>query len=157
MFDMFDALREIARVAEWTGLSVGVLLALFALAWFVPQARALALAIACTVLVGCGALIYGNHIGRAEVKADWDAANNAAAKVATAHDEAIGARIKAEYMPQLAALQKQSDQYQAQVTAYERTIIGAKSAAAAGRCQLGSGALRLRQPVRKAWWQHHPA
>jgi len=143
MVSVFDVLRELARLSEWTGLSAGMIAGCAALAWFIPTLRTLAIATAITVAAAYGGTLYGNYVGRADVTREWDKANAAAAAIAKAHDQAIAASIHAQYMPQLAALQKQSDQYQQQVKEYERTILGQKSKAAAS-CLLGASALRLR-------------
>jgi hypothetical protein len=144
MYDFFSAWREVAHVSEITGLSVGVLVALAALAWFVPLARRLAIEIAVVIVIAYVSGISCYHLASSDKQAQWAAADAAAAKIASAHDAAIGAAIEAKYMPQIASLQKQADQYQQQVASYERTIVGQKSAAASGNCVLGAGALRLR-------------
>lgn len=64
-----DVWRQVRFVSEATGLSTGALIGLGALAWFVPQVRALALAGAITVTAGYGGLLYGHHAGRADYKA----------------------------------------------------------------------------------------
>lgn len=142
MFDLTGVLREFTELAAFTGLSAGALAGLVALVWFFPPARTLAIQLAVVVITGYVAGLYWYHAGRADVTAQWDRANAAAAKMAELQDEATSARVKAEFLPQMTALQKQADQYKQQVDKYERTI-GVNSAPAT--CQLGAAALRLRQ------------
>ena len=71
-------------------------------------------------------------------------ANLQAAAETKQHDAAVEAQIEAKYTPVIAAIKKQSNDYQKQVTRYERTILAHKSADAGGRCLLGIHALRLR-------------
>ena len=46
---MSDVLRDIAVIGAWTGLSTGAVIALGALAWFVPVVRTVAIGGAITV------------------------------------------------------------------------------------------------------------
>jgi len=138
MSDLFAAWREIAHISEITGLSVGAIAALIAAAYLDPTIRKFAIRVIILLVIGYVSGIYLYHLGAKDKQAQWDEANAAAEKIAQAHDEALGASIKATYMGQLAALQKQSDENQQQVSEYERTL---KSAAP---CVLGAGALQLR-------------
>lgn len=139
----FQAWREVLHVSEWTGLSVGMLAGLGALAWFVPPARTLAIAAGAAIAIAYGGLVIGNHTGRADVHAEWDAANERAKAAAAVEDADAKAALDAKY------LQTQNDSaayaadLQAQVRDYESKMVGM---AAAGACQLGDPPLRLRQP-----------
>jgi hypothetical protein len=134
----FAAWREIAALAAATGLSAGVIVGLGALAWFVPQLRALAITTAVAVAAGYGGLLYGNHIGGARVQAEWDAANAKAAAEAVTRDNEIAAKLAADNPPPTPAQQQQTDDDEKKALA---AVI-----AAAGDCVLGSDALKLRKP-----------
>lgn len=135
-----QAWREVLHVSEWTGLSVGVLAGLGALAWFFPPARTLAISAGIAVAVGYGGLIWGNHTGRDDVLREWDAANARAAAAAASDDTDAQKALDAKYLPIIAALQKQADDRNAQANVNDGKIVGAM----AGACQLGSAPLRLR-------------
>lgn len=148
---MFDQLREAAsawrellHISEVTGLSVGVIVALVALALYVPTARRLALEAAALVLVGWLTAIYAYRVGRADVEAEWAAARTAAAAAQTARDRNVAAELDAKYQPLIAGLQKRADDNASQVKAYERKIVALMAGRPAGACQLGADALRLR-------------
>jgi hypothetical protein len=138
MSDLFAAWREVAHISEITGLSVGAIAALIAAAYLDPTIRKFAIRVIILLVIGYVSGIYLYHLGAKDKQAQWDEANAAADKKAAAHDAALGASIHATYMAQLAALQKQADENQQQVTEYERTL---KSTPA---CLLGDEPLRLR-------------
>lgn len=141
---VFSAWREVLHVSEWTGLSAGMLLGLGALAWFYPPIRTLAITLAVNVACVYGGLLYGNHVGRADAMAQWDAANARAEKDREARDAKIAAELEAKYGPEMAAMVKKSTDLETLVTSYERQILAQKS----GSCQLGDGAIRLRNGAR---------
>ncbi len=136
---MLEVFHIIAHVAAWTGLSAGMLVALIALAWFVPLARSLAITCAITVAAGYGGLIYGYHTGRADVTKEWDAANARAVAEAVAREAAASAALDAKYQPVIAALQRDASDDKRRITEYEKTL---KSSA---RCRLGGAATLLRR------------
>lgn len=143
----FQAWREVLHVSEWTGLSVGVLAGLGALAWFVPPARTLAIGAGVAVALGYGGLMYGNHTGRADVQLEWDAANARAKAAAATEDADAQKTLDAKYQPIIAALQKQADDLKRRADRNgndDSKVVGAM----AGACQLGSAPLRLRKPAR---------
>ena len=139
MFD-FTALRDIEHITEWTGLSAGALCGCAAIAyfgWSIPAARRLAIAGA--LAVGClyGGELHGNTAGRADVMAEWNAAKAKAAAEAKARDDRVATDLEAKYAPLIAAnavADKSGDKNATQAVA----------SIAAGSCQLGAGALRLR-------------
>jgi hypothetical protein len=135
----FQAWREVLHVSEWTGLSVGALAGLAAIAWFFPPARTLAIGAGIAVAVAYGALLYGNHTGRDDVLAEWTAANAKAAADAKARDDAAAAAAEQKYAPIIADLQAQADARDQQVSDYESKIVGLS-----GACPLGEPPLRLR-------------
>jgi hypothetical protein len=71
---MYEILHEIAVFASATGLSIGMLIGCAAV-WYFLGARPLAIAGAVTAAVGFGAFLYGEHDGRADITAQWNAAN----------------------------------------------------------------------------------
>lgn len=141
MLEIFAAWREAVHVSEWTGLSVGALGALGAAAWFLPPLRSLAIKAAIGIGIGYGALIYGNHTGRADVLAQWDAAKIKAAAESKTADAGAQKALDAQYQPIIDALQKQADDLRAQGNGDDSKIVGAM----AGACQLGAAPLRLRK------------
>lgn len=134
MFEALSAWREVVHLSEWTGLSVGALAGLGALAWLFPPARALAIVAGVAVATGYGGVITGNHTGRADVQAQWDVAKAAAAAASKAEDADAQKALDAKY------LKAQNDDLQQQVRDYESKMVGM----AAGTCVLGSAPLRLR-------------
>jgi hypothetical protein len=144
VFEVFAAYREILHVGEWTGLSVGMLAGLGALAWFFPPARTLAISTGIAVVVGYGCLIYGNHTGRDDVLAEWTAANARAKAATAAADTDAQSALDAKYLPVIAALQKRADDLKSQANGDDSKIVGAM----AGACQLGTAPLRLRKPAK---------
>lgn len=140
MFEIFAAWRELLHVSEWTGLSVGALGLLAAGAYFLPEMRALAIRAAIVTAAAYGGLLYGNHTGRADVKAQWDAATIKAAAAKDAADADAQNALDAKYLPVIAALQKQAADLQRQADGDDSKTVGI----VAGACQLGSAPLRLR-------------
>ena len=131
--------REVLHVSEWTGISVGALVLMAAGAYFLPETRALAIRAAVVILVGYGALLFGNHAGRADVTAQWEAANAKAADAAKERDAAAAAALEQKYAPVIEGLKAQADARDKQVSDYESTIVGL-----AGTCPLGDAPLQLR-------------
>lgn len=143
MFEMLsgfaDIWREILHISEWTGLSAGVIVALAALAYLDPTARSLAIKIAVAVTIAYLSLIYGNHVGRADERAVWVAANAKIAKEAKARDADAAKAAEAKYGPVIAERDRTIINLRLQVQSYARTI--KKSAPS---CPVGAPALRLR-------------
>jgi len=136
MFEAFTIWREILHVSEWTGLSVGTLAGLALLAWYVPGARTLAACAAVAIVCIYGGELHGNAVGRAEVKAEWDAAEAKAEAERKARDAQIAADLEAKYAPQIAA--GKADDAQA--------LSGLIAAIGSGpACPLGPEPLKLRQ------------
>ena len=129
------AWREIAHISEFTGLSGGVLLGLAALFYCDPLARKLAIRTAVAVVAAYFLAIYAYHLGSADKKAQWDAANVAAAAARRDQDAANARKLQIDFPPAPAVDQVDPD---------EAKILADLSAAAVGACQLGSDALRLR-------------
>ena len=143
--DIAAAWRTIAHLSEWTGLSVGALAGLAALAYFVPLARRIAIAAGLSVAIAWAALMHGDAVGRADVQKQWDDAKAAAVKAEAERDAAVERELEQKYQPALADLQKQSDDHKAKADSYESKIAAlAKRAPASGHCLLGAAADRLR-------------
>lgn len=70
-----SAWREIVHVAELTGLSVGAVLGLAALAYFDPAIRKFAIRAAIVLIAGYWAMLYAYHMGSTDKLAEWKAAN----------------------------------------------------------------------------------
>lgn len=93
MFEILDAItqayREVAHLAEWTGLSIGIIVGLGALVYFDPALRKIAIRIAVGVICAYLLTMYAYHIGIADKKAEWDRANaRAAAEIKQRDDNA---------------------------------------------------------------------
>jgi hypothetical protein len=142
------AWRTIVHISEWSGLSIGALAAGAALVYLVPPARKLVIIGAITVLVGWVCLIHGDKVGRADLQKQWDDAKAAAEQAQTERDATIERDLETKYQPQLAELQKQSDERKAKADSYEKKIAllakNPKSTAAPG-CELGAAAVRVRR------------
>lgn len=72
--------EQVLAVVEWSGLSVGALVALGALAWFVAPLRGFAIVGVLIVAAGWFGTLHGDKVGRADVQAQWDSAKAAAAQ-----------------------------------------------------------------------------
>src|SRR5580692_2974977 len=115
--------REILHVSEWTGLSIGMIVAIAALVYLDPRLLRPALIAAGVVAIAYAGVMYGDHVGRADVEAQWADSRAAAAKAAQAHDRLVGVELEQKYSPQLAALTKQARDNKDQADAYERKIM----------------------------------
>ena len=133
----FQAWREIAHIAAFTGLSVGVLVGLGFLAYLDPTLRKAAIRLAILVLLGYVILMYGMHLGSADKQAEWTAANIQAAKDAKARDSDADKAAEHKYGPLIAARDSMIASLKDKVDQYEKGNTGK-------RCPLGSRALFLR-------------
>lgn len=132
--------EELRRFSEWTGISIGILVGLIALVWFYPPARSFAIRVGVFTLVIYFALVTGNHLGRADVTAEWNAAKAAAAAAAKQRDVDAQAALDAKYGPIAAQL----DQASKERDAYEQQLLAAMAKDASGACPLVPAALQLR-------------
>jgi hypothetical protein len=145
----------IIGIAGSVGILGVILLAIFAPPAGAALARATGdilktrLGFAAAIGAGClyGGLVYGDMTGRGEVKADWDAANERATAAKDAADAENQKALDAKYQPIIAALQKQADARKREADGNESKAIG-MAAGAAGACELGAAALRLRKPAK---------
>src|SRR5262245_19829035 len=117
---VLSAWRTILHVSEWTGLSVGALAGLAFLAWPSPAARTFAIRAALVIAAAYGGTTYGNHVGRADVMAQWEAAKAAAEQARKERDAAIAAELEQKYAPVITALQRDSDARQQLVETYAK-------------------------------------
>ena len=143
MFSAFAAWRTLAHLSAWSGLSIGALVGLGLLAWYVAPVRRLAITGALVVVALWIGLLHGDAVGRADLQTQWNAARLAAAAAAAKRDADAQAELDARYQPMIADLQSQADDRKQQVDDYERKML---SMVAAGSCELGVDALRLRRP-----------
>jgi hypothetical protein len=151
--------RGILHVSEWTGLSAGAIAALAALVYLRPALLKPAIVAAAAVALTYGGVLYGHRAGRAEVKAEWDAARAAAGAAATKRDSDIRAELEKAYGPQLEALRRlsaanaeradtaaaEAQGYKTRAEGYEQKLLGhfSKRAPPAGACELGAAAERV--------------
>ena len=98
MFHLVGIWHQVAALSEWTGLSVGLLAGLAFLVWLNPALLRVAIAIAIPIASAYFGLLYGNHTGRvdgrAEIQAKWDAQKTVEAKARAAELERQ--RVEAE-------------------------------------------------------------
>lgn len=155
MFEMLAdaaaAWRTVVHVSEWSGLSIGALVAGAGLVYLLPAARKAAILGAILVVACWICLIHGDRVGRADVEAQWADARKAAIAADKERDAMIGAQLEATYKPKLAELQKQADERKAKADSYERKIVallakGPEKAPAGNACLLGAAANRMRRP-----------
>ena len=147
-----SAWREILHVSEWTGLSLGALLALTALFVYVPGIRSFVIVAAVAVVAAyVGSMLgeaQGLADGRAQVQTRWDAARKKAAGAAVARDGSIEASLEAKYAPEIQRLQGLAERNQERADANEARIRdlqkrGAGRTAPRAACELGAAADRV--------------
>lgn len=140
MFEILAAWRTVLHISEWTGLSIGALAGAVALFIFVPTARQIAILAGAAVVIAYFAVVYGDTKGRADVKAQWDAAEVQAEQARVARDAQVAQEIEAKFAAAFADDGK----------AKQDEIDTLKAVAAAGdSCPLGDAALQLRNgPVK---------
>lgn len=136
--------REILHISEWTGLGIGVIVALAALVYLDPRLLKPTLIAAGIVAIAYAGVMYGDHVGRADVEAQWADARAAAIKAQEARDRLAARQLEQTYAPQLAELEKQAKDNKDQADAYERKIMALLARTPAGACELGDAAERLR-------------
>lgn len=119
---MFEALsgiasawREIVHVGELTGLSVGMVAGLAALAYFDPTLRKFAIRTAIVLILGYWAMLYAYHMGSADKQAEWKAANAAEAQREASRDKKAPQAADAE--TELKVLRDQINRDQEQINA----------------------------------------
>lgn len=135
MLEIPDALRDIGSTVGLVGLPIGAVIGFAAIAWFFPAVGRLAIAGAVIAAVVAVSLGYGDHHGAARKQAEWTAANARAAAAADKRDASIETKLETDFPPAPPADQVSPD---------EAKVLADLSAAAAGSCQLGADALRLR-------------
>src|SRR5262249_27044388 len=99
MSDWFNQLEAIARYGEIAGISAGGLIVCASLFYFVATARPFAIAAALTLICSAISGLYWFHVGRADVMAQWDAANVRAAAAAVERDTTIEQELDKEFPP----------------------------------------------------------
>lgn len=139
---LFEAWRTVAHISAWTGLSAAAIAGLAFLAISLPEFRGIAIRAAIVIGVAYGGLLYGDHVGRADTMAQWNAANAKAEQARQQRDAQVKADAEREMAPLVAQMRAALETRTKQVTKYEHDLLAAKSGAAA--CELGAGALRLR-------------
>jgi hypothetical protein len=149
MFEVLQAIagawRSIAHISEWTGLSIGALAAIAAVVYLDPRVLRPALVVAIVILLVYFGVLYGGHVGRADVEAQWADARKAAIAAASERDAMTERTLEQKYAPRLAALEKQAADNKARADGYESRIIGllAKGTSSRGACALGAAADRV--------------
>lgn len=139
---LLDAWRTVLHVSALTGISVTLLIGLGALAFLLPEWRAIAIRVGAAVGLAYVVSIYTFHLGAKDVRAQWDAANTRAEQERWQRDAKVKADAEREMAPLVAQMRTALESRNKQVTDYEQKLLAAKSGAAA--CQLGPDALRLR-------------
>jgi hypothetical protein len=135
---LINGLHELANLSAWTGLSVAAVVLLIVAAYYLPFLRVIAVALAAAVTVGYFGGVYMHQVGRAEVKSEWDAANERVAAEAQARDQAAARSAANLFNPTIAARDKEVADLKTIVRQYETRISKLRP------CPLGADALRLR-------------
>lgn len=112
--------REALFVSEYTGLSIGLLVALAVLVYFDPLLRTVAIRIGIAIILAYCVLMYGHHAGVVEVQAAWDAANAQAAKQSKQRDLNEAKAAGADAAEQTTDLQGQQKSDQEQIDALRK-------------------------------------
>ena len=141
---ILQAWREIAHIAEWTGLSIGTLVALGFLAYLDPDLRKLAIRGALLAGAAYCLGIFAYHVGSADKQAEWNAANVQAAQNARSRDAAADKATEAVYGPIIAARDQMIAELNSKVRDYET-----KLSHGSDKCPLGTEPLRLRNGANK--------
>lgn len=153
--DVAAAWRTIVHVSEWSGLSIGLLIALAAILYLLPGLRKVVLIGAAGVVFGWLCVIHGDRVGRADVGAQWAEARNAAIDADKERDNMTELNLRAEYGPQNAAIDKRAAENKKRADDAEHrnhdllsklAARGKAAVAAGGPCKLGDVASRLRRP-----------
>lgn len=148
MFELLDAWREVLHVSAWTGLSLGALAGLAALAWFgwqIAAVRSFVIVAAIAVVAAYLSALHAARVIHQADEAEWADRVTAAALAAKKQDADTEMRIRHEYLPQIAELQRAADDRQQKVDEYEKTLAKAKvPKGGAGPARIGPDALRLR-------------
>ena len=142
MSDFFSALLaragEIGHLSGFTGIAIGLLAALAALAYLEPLLRSIIIKLAIVVVLIYVAGITGYAFGAHDVHEQWAKADARATAQAQARDAQIATVLEAKYGAKIAALEQHIAVAQQRINAYDqhkgRTI-----------CPLGADALRLRR------------
>lgn len=145
MFDvlsgLIEARHQVEHIAAWTGMSVTALVACGAAVYLDPGLRKIAVRGAIGVAVIYGAVMYGNHIGAKDVRAEWKEANELQEAANKKRDADTAKTLAAKYDPMIAERDKTIGDLNRQVADYEKVLVAKKGNAA---CTLGAAALRLR-------------
>jgi hypothetical protein len=115
-----QAWREIAFVAGWSGISVGVLVGLCFLVYLDPLLRKVAIRIGIGVVLGYLILIYGYRHGTDNKQAEWDAANARVAAQIKQRDADEASAAGADAATAISALQAGQKLDQEQVNALRK-------------------------------------
>lgn len=145
MLELFSAWREVLHISEWTGLSLGALVVLAALVYFVHIPFLTAVRIAVLIVTAYFCLLLGDAVGTRDKQRQWDIARASAAKAQEERDARVQKDLDAKYHPQLEELQKQSAANQEKADALQKLFDAGKGRKAGSSCQLGRYALRLRR------------
>ncbi|MGY3393423.1 hypothetical protein ACVWW6_006014 [Bradyrhizobium sp. USDA 3311] len=151
--EFLSAWRTVVHVSEWTGLFVGALAVLGLLVYLDPRLLRPAARGLIAVGIGYAGLLVGDHIGRADVNAQWAAAREAAIAQQKQRDSDVERELEDKYAPRLAELQHQAADNKRKADGYEQKLLAAMAKDASrkpgtlGGCELGAAADRV--PKRK--------
>lgn len=144
MLELFAAWREIVHISEWTGLSLGALAALAALAYFVRIPLPTVIRAVVLIVAVYFSLITGETFGARDKQRQWDASRAAAAEASRKHDAEVTEQLAQKYNPELEQIQKQAQTNKDLADGYEKKIMALMAKkSATGACQLGDMAGRL--------------
>lgn len=135
---LINGLHELAHLSVWTGFSLAAIVLLVVAAYYLPFLRLITMALAVAVTVGYFGGVYMHQVGRAEVKSEWDAANERRAAEEQARDQATARSAANLFNPAIETRDKEVADLQTMGKQYEARISKLRG------CPLGSDALRLR-------------
>lgn len=142
MFEALAAWREVGHLAEYTGLSIGALIGLGFLFFYVPGVRLFVAAAAIAVVAGGLGLVHGESVGHrdgtAEIEAQWADARKAAIQANAERDVMVEENLEQKYQPKLAELQQQAAADKARADDYEQKL--GKGTKTVATCELGDAA-----------------
>lgn len=104
------------------------------------------MAVLAAIAIWFAGALYGVHVERQRGEAKIERLKKDALEAAEERDAGVLKDLERRYRPQLSALEQRANTLQGEVDKYAKSLENEKPAAApGGKCELGTGPLRLRQ------------